>query len=74
MREIKDKLEKIVPSSQLEEVKKKSGVKKDLEWHWDGGDRDFIISEAERRECEKHECRLMYDDMNEFYYCPLCEK
>ena len=33
-----------------------------------------IDFDTESEKCKKHECQLMYDDMNEFYYCPLCEK
>ena len=74
MREVKLKLEDIAPERQLEEYKEKEGIQGDLEWHWDEDDRNFVISEKEGKECGKHECQLMYDDKNEFYYCPICEK
>jgi len=74
MRKIGLKLEDIAPKNQLERYKEKEGIQGDLEWYWDDDDRNFVISESKEKECEKHECQLMYDDINEFYYCPLCEK
>ena len=73
MREIRLKLEDIVPKNQLEEYKEKEGIQGDLEWHWDENNRNFVVSEAGESECEKHECRLMFDDSNREYYCPICE-
>jgi len=74
MREIGLKLEHIAPKTMIEHFKERENINGEVGWR-QGVKGDVVIEEKPLAQtCEKHECRLMFDDMNEFYYCPLCEK